>query len=166
MTSQTVHVLPNAQRVCVRPTRPTDAPGIQDFVRRLSAETRRARFFAPIRELAPAELARLSSGGGLVFVAETSDGSIVALADFAAGDDAGPVLTGGQQTATVGVLHWLHSGAPSAREGAHGAAARHPPSARRRRGCARPNTRGPRKRSEEQASRLPSGPESAVVSRR
>jgi acetyltransferase len=94
MTGHTVHVLPNAQRVCVRPARPADAPGIQDFVRRLSADTRRARFFAPIRELAPAELARLSGGGGSVFVAETPDGSIVALADSAAGDDAGSCEVG------------------------------------------------------------------------
>ena len=94
MTGQTVHVLPNAQRVCVRPARPADAPGIQDFVRRLSADTRRARFFAPIRELAPQELARLSSGGGSVFVAEIPDGSIVALADSAAGDDAGSCEVG------------------------------------------------------------------------
>jgi hypothetical protein len=56
-----------------------DALGIQDFVRHLSAATRRARFFAPIRELAPAALARLTSDRGSVFVAEAVDGCIVAL---------------------------------------------------------------------------------------
>jgi acetyltransferase len=90
MTAQIVHVLRDAQRVCVRPARPTDGLGIQDFVRRLSAATRWARFFAQIRELAPAALARLTSGGrGSVFVAETRDGCIVALAEYAAGEDAG-----------------------------------------------------------------------------
>lgn len=54
MTAQTCEVLPNTQRPCLRPVRPADALGIQDFIRRLSAATRRARFFAPIRELAPA----------------------------------------------------------------------------------------------------------------
>jgi acetyltransferase len=90
MTNQILHVLSNAPRVCVRPVRPADTLGIKDFVRSLSAATRWARFFAPIRELAPAELARLTSGGrGSVVVAETQDGCIVALAEYAAGDDAG-----------------------------------------------------------------------------
>ena len=89
MTVQTFEVFPNTRRLCLRPVRPADALGIQDFIHRLSAATRRARFFAPIRELAPAALARLTSGRGSVFVAETVDGCIVALAEYAAGDDAG-----------------------------------------------------------------------------
>lgn len=89
MTARTFEVLPNTQGYCVRPVRPTDALGIQDFVRRLSAATRRARFFAPIHELAPAALARLTSSRGSVLVAESVDGCIVGLAEYAAGDDAG-----------------------------------------------------------------------------
>jgi acetyltransferase len=89
MTDQTFEAFPNAQRLCLRPTRPADALGIQDFIRHLSAATRRARFFAPIHELAPAALARLTSRRASVFVAETVDGCIVALAEYAAGDDAG-----------------------------------------------------------------------------
>jgi len=63
MTAQIVHVLRDAQRVCVRPARPTDGLGIQDFVRRLSAATRWARFFAQIRELAPAAYAAGEDAG-------------------------------------------------------------------------------------------------------
>jgi acetyltransferase len=89
MTVRTFEAFPSPQRLCLRPVRPADALGIQDFIRRLSAATRRARFFAPIRELAPPALARLTSARGSVFVAETVDGCIVALAEYAAGDVAG-----------------------------------------------------------------------------
>lgn len=83
-------VLPSAQRLDLRPARRTDAAALQEFVRGLSAPTRQARFFAPIRELSPAALARLTGGErGPVFVAETEAGKVVALAEYAAGDDAG-----------------------------------------------------------------------------
>ena len=88
MTAQIVQLL-DVKRICVRPLRLSDVPGVQDFVRRLSAASRRARFCASIRELPPAELARLARSRGSVFVAETPDGCIVALGEYAAGDDAG-----------------------------------------------------------------------------
>ena len=82
-------------RVRVRPVGPADAESIQAFVRRLSDTSRRLRFFASIRELAPAMLARLTESTGrpdLVLLAEARDGetsSMVALAQYAPGEDDG-----------------------------------------------------------------------------
>lgn len=45
----------------LRRARAADAPAIQAFVRRLSPETRRNRFFGPIVELSPQQLERLTS---------------------------------------------------------------------------------------------------------
>jgi acetyltransferase len=45
----------------IRPASRTDAPGIQAFVRKLSPETRRKRFFGPIIELSAQQLERLTS---------------------------------------------------------------------------------------------------------
>lgn len=79
----------------VRPVGPADAESIQAFVRRLSDASRRLRFFAPIRELAPSLLARLTTSAGrleLVLLAEARDGeawSMVALAQCAPGEDDG-----------------------------------------------------------------------------
>ena len=81
--------------VRVRPVRPADADTIQEFVRRLSLNSRRSRFFATITELAPATLARFteSTGRGFVLLAEAHDGKtwcMVALAQYAlcdGGDD-------------------------------------------------------------------------------
>ena len=79
----------------VRAVGPADAESIQAFVRRLSDTSRRQRFFAPIRELAPAMLARLTESAGrpdLVLLAEAHDGeiwSMVALAQYAPGEDDG-----------------------------------------------------------------------------
>jgi GNAT superfamily N-acetyltransferase len=87
--------LRNGRGVRVRPVQPVDAEGVQEFVRRLSDTSRRLRFFAPIRELAPAMLARLTGSAGRrgpVLVAEAHDGDtscIVALAEYAVGDDDG-----------------------------------------------------------------------------
>jgi len=87
--------LHSGQSVRIRPVRPADAAAVQDFVRRLSDASRRQRFFAPIRELAPATLARLAGSAdrcGPALLAETHDGEarcVVALAQCAAGDDAG-----------------------------------------------------------------------------
>jgi acetyltransferase len=85
--------LGNGQSVHVRPVGPADAESIQVFVRRLSDASRRLRFFAPIRELAPAMLARLTASAGqpgLVLLAQAHDGeawSTVALAQYAPGED-------------------------------------------------------------------------------
>jgi acetyltransferase len=45
----------------IRTAQPSDAAGVQRFVRGLSRETRRRRFFAPIHELSPDQLERLTS---------------------------------------------------------------------------------------------------------
>jgi acetyltransferase len=44
--------------VLVRPVRPDDAPLFQDFIRRLSAQSRRFRFFSALAELSAAQLQR------------------------------------------------------------------------------------------------------------
>ncbi len=87
--------LRNGLSVRVRPARRADAEAVQDFVRRLSDASRRLRFLAPIRELTPAMLARLTGYAdrrALVLLAEVHDGKTwctVALAEHAAGDDDG-----------------------------------------------------------------------------
>jgi len=53
-------VLPDGQAYQLRPIRPEDAPAIQVMFRRLESEDIRMRFFAPIAELSPALLARLT----------------------------------------------------------------------------------------------------------
>ena len=86
--------LRDGRSVYVRPVGAADAESIQVFVRGLSDASRRLRFFAPIRELAPAVLARLTASAGqpgLVLLAEVHDGgawSMVALAQYAPGEDA------------------------------------------------------------------------------
>ena len=45
--------------------RPGDAQAVQEFVRGLSLESRRERFFAPVSELTPGQLERVVSGPGL-----------------------------------------------------------------------------------------------------
>ena len=52
---------PTEGGVVIRPARAVDAPAVQVFVRSLSAETRRKRFFGPIVELSPQQLERLTS---------------------------------------------------------------------------------------------------------
>ena len=84
--------LRNGRSVRVRPVRPTDAAAIQDFVRHLSHNSRRLRFFAPIRELAPATLARLIESAarrGQALLAEARDGEtscMVGLSEYAMDD--------------------------------------------------------------------------------
>lgn len=46
----------------IRPLAPADAPRVQDFVRQLSPQARRERYFCAIRELSPRQLARLTGG--------------------------------------------------------------------------------------------------------
>jgi acetyltransferase len=48
------------ERLLIRPIRPTDAPAHLAFFRRLSPEDIRFRFFAPVRELSAAQLARFT----------------------------------------------------------------------------------------------------------
>jgi hypothetical protein len=56
--------LPGGERVTVRPARPGDAEMLQAYVRELSASARYNRFFGPLRELQPAELARMTHMNG------------------------------------------------------------------------------------------------------
>lgn len=79
--------------VRVRAVQAGDAAAIQNFVRALSDTARRRRFFAPIRELTPSMLKRLTKVDGwrdrvLVALAEDDSGErVVALAQYAADDD-------------------------------------------------------------------------------
>jgi acetyltransferase len=47
--------------ILIRAAQPSDAASVQRFVRGLSRETRHKRFFAPIHELSPEQLERLTS---------------------------------------------------------------------------------------------------------
>ena len=79
-------------RLAIRELRLADADAVQAFVRRLSPESRRRRFLAPIRELVPSQLARVTTARGpqdLNLGAFDAAGRIVGLAQFAAGDDGG-----------------------------------------------------------------------------
>ena len=49
----------------MRPAHRADAPAIQAFVRQLSPDTRRKRFFGPIVELSPQQLERLTERASL-----------------------------------------------------------------------------------------------------
>jgi GNAT superfamily N-acetyltransferase len=61
--TQTLGV-PGGQRVTVRPAGPGDAEMLQAYVRGLSASARYNRFFGPLRELPPAELAHMTRMSG------------------------------------------------------------------------------------------------------
>ena len=79
------------RRLAIRELRPADAPRVQEFVRRLSLESRRMRFFSPINELSPLQLERATSGGGPEDVnlgAFDAAGRIVGLAQYSVDDDA------------------------------------------------------------------------------
>jgi GNAT superfamily N-acetyltransferase len=52
--------LPDGSGVFVRPLKPEDAALYPDFLREVSAEDLRLRFFAPLRELSPALIERLT----------------------------------------------------------------------------------------------------------
>jgi acetyltransferase len=69
----------------VRPVRAGDAPLVQRFVRELSPQSRRNRFFGPVHELSPAQLERMthhhgSNGLGLIALADEAAPRIVAIA--------------------------------------------------------------------------------------
>jgi acetyltransferase len=78
--------------VRVRPVAPTDGERIQALVRSLSLESRRARFFAPVRELSREQLERMTElafPGAVGIVAETVDArrDLLAIAQYAADED-------------------------------------------------------------------------------
>ena len=83
--------LRNGRLVRVRPVRSADGEAIQAFVRALSTTSRRLRFFGSLRELTPAMLERLTTGGGgRAFVALFNDDGedhVVAIAEFAGHDE-------------------------------------------------------------------------------
>jgi acetyltransferase len=79
------------RRPTIRELRPQDAPRVQAFVRRLSPESRRRRFFAPINELTPRALERATTGSGpddLNLAAFDAAGNMVGLAQYAVEDGA------------------------------------------------------------------------------
>jgi acetyltransferase len=81
--------LANGSEVVVRPIRPDDASLLQAFVRRLSARSRRFRFFVALAELSAAQLDRfvnVNRAQGLALVAlsrRQEGGAIVAEARYA-----------------------------------------------------------------------------------
>ena len=84
--------LKDGRAVALRVARRDDAPAVQQFVRGLSESSRRNRFFAPLRELSPDQLDRVTyvhPPNGLALVGETVGGPysrIVALAQYVAGE--------------------------------------------------------------------------------
>lgn len=66
----------------VRPVQAGDAERLQAFVRGLSQRSRYERFFAPVAELSPKQLERITSGAGLSLAAFDARGAIVALAEY------------------------------------------------------------------------------------
>ncbi len=75
----------DGRRVFVRPVRAADAPLVQQFVRELSPQSRRNRFFGPVAELSRAQLERMTqfdaaTGLGLVAVAGEGAPRIVGVA--------------------------------------------------------------------------------------
>lgn len=78
--------LRDGRAVTARPVRAQDAGQVQAFVRALSPESRRERFFAPIAELSPRQLERVVCGPGLSLAAWQPEGRIVGLAQYALGE--------------------------------------------------------------------------------
>jgi acetyltransferase len=81
--------LRDGRPVAVRIARSEDVSAVQQFVRGLSDRSRLNRFFAPVRELSPNQLDRLTRSrppGELALVGETAEGAgsrIVAMAQYA-----------------------------------------------------------------------------------
>lgn len=75
----------------IRPIRPEDAEEHQAFFHRLSPEDIRYRFFAPLRELSPERVARMTQVDyrhEMAFIAQRqSDGETVGVARLASEDD-------------------------------------------------------------------------------
>jgi acetyltransferase len=81
----------DGRRAWVRPVRAADGPLVQQFVRELSPQSRRNRFFGPLRELSPSQLERMTRFAapaelGLVALAGTASPRIVAIAQHAVCD--------------------------------------------------------------------------------
>jgi len=73
-----------------RAAQPSDAASVQRFVRGLARETRRRRFFAPIHQLSPEQLERLTStatADDLNLLALDSSGKIIGMSQCAVTDD-------------------------------------------------------------------------------
>jgi acetyltransferase len=72
----------------IRRLKPADAARVQAFVRRLSAHARVERYFAPIRELSPRQLERITRAGDPrdIALAVLAGEDLVALAECAAGE--------------------------------------------------------------------------------
>jgi acetyltransferase len=73
--------------IAIRAAHPCDAEAIQRFVRGLSRESRRRRFFAPIHELSPEQLDRLTSTASaddLSLLVLDGDGKIIGMGQCAA----------------------------------------------------------------------------------
>jgi acetyltransferase len=71
----------------IRPLEPHDAARVQAFVRALSPQSRRERYFSAIRELAPRQLERtLSPAPGDLSLAAFDGDTMVALAECAGGE--------------------------------------------------------------------------------
>jgi acetyltransferase len=81
--------LKDGRPVALRVARSEDVSAVQQFVRGLSERSRRNRFFAPVRELSPDQLERVTRTrlpSELALVGETMDGAqprIVAMAQYA-----------------------------------------------------------------------------------
>lgn len=81
--------LRDGRRVALRAAAPEDASAVQQFVRGLSDQARRNRFFAPVRELSADQLQRVMRSrppNELSLLAESADGTgsrIVAMAQYA-----------------------------------------------------------------------------------
>jgi GNAT superfamily N-acetyltransferase len=84
--------LRHGHRVALRVARRADAPCVQEFVRGLSATSRRNRFFAPVRELSADQLERVTRCAppeALTILAEAAQGKhtrIIAMGQYAACD--------------------------------------------------------------------------------
>jgi acetyltransferase len=70
----------------LRRLRAADAERVAQFVRRLSARSRLERFFAPLAELSPSQLALIVSRRGLSLALFDDDGAIVGIAQYACAD--------------------------------------------------------------------------------
>ena len=66
----------------LRALQPGDAVRVQEFVRGLSPRSRFERFFAPVAELSPAQLFRITSSPGLSLAAVVGNGAIIGLAEY------------------------------------------------------------------------------------
>ena len=72
----------------LRQLTPADAARVQAFVRGLSSRSRYERFFAPVAELSPRQLERITAGAGLSLGAFDAAGRLVGLAEYASCGDA------------------------------------------------------------------------------